>query len=314
MLRQLLFLFTAIFSLFAVTNNVFAQTTTTSTRVQVVYVIEGNRLVTYNVDPQTLQPKQVGSLTLIGSPEYYALFTSPNDRFVYVVGFNTNSTKYLDVYRTNASGAPQGPPSQKLSVNYFQGIQFDSKTDFAYAVFAFPDGIYNTAYHFRRYLVNSTTGALSSPVSEVTYVGSSGAEGTTACGAGVYGFNAAGTTLYEVVGCSGHDGGYSTYYERTVNTTTGALGPAVQIYSWSYGTEGRSESIQFVGSHMFDFVTPDNWQTDVNTLNIYPLVPNTSKPQIQCGYNARGLCGGAGTGESFWKIPAHVGFAVNYTG
>jgi hypothetical protein len=292
---QLFFALVVCFSLLPAINNAFAQTSTGSVPVQVVYVIKGKTLVTYNVNPQTLQPKQVGSLTLIGNPEYYALFPSANDHFVYVAGFNNNSTKYLDVYRTNSSGAPQGPPTQQLSVNYFYGIQFDPQTHFAYAVFGLPDGTYNTAYHIRRYLVNSTTGALSSPISEATYVLPNGSEGTEYCGVGLYGFNSAATKLYDTVGCSAHDGSNSTYFERGVNTTTGALGSDVKIYSWA--SQDGYDLIQFIGSHMFDFVTPDNYETDANTLNIYPLVPNTSKPQIQCTATMLADCA-AGPGQA----------------
>jgi hypothetical protein len=267
-----------------------------SASVQVVYVFQGNTLLTYNVNSQTRQPKLVSSMPLPGSPEYYALFPSPNDRFLYVVAFNSNSTKSLAVYRTNTAGAPQGPPTQQLSFNYFYGIQFDPKANYAYAVFGFPDGTFNTAYHIRRYLVNSTTGALSNAVSEASYVVSNGAEGTTYCQLSLYGFNAAATALYDAITCSAHDGEIATYNERTVDSTTGTLGPDVKIYSWSNGSGGY-EGIQLVGSHMFDFVTPNDYQTNANTLNIYPLIPNTSKPQIQCTSQMLADCG-AGPGEA----------------
>jgi hypothetical protein len=263
--------------------------------VQVVYVVEGNTIVTYNVDPQTLNATQVGSLNINGSAEYYGLFPSADDHFLYLVAFNSNSTKTLSVYATDASGAPQAPATQQFNANYFYGIQFDPRANFAYAVYGLPYDAYNTAYHIFRYVVDPKTGKLSNRVSEATYILSNGAEGSTYCEVGLYGFNPAATTLYDVVSCSGHDGGDYTYYERTLNTKTGALGPDVQIYSWSYGTEGRNELIQFVGSHMFDFVTPNNYQTGANSLDIYPLVPNTSKPQIHCTSTMLAACG-AGPG------------------
>ena len=67
--------------------------------------------------------------------------------------------------------------------------------------------------------------------------------------------NPAATTLYEEMFCGSHDNSSVTYYERSVNATTGALGPDVSVYSWSNGNLGY-EYVQFVANHMFDFAVP----------------------------------------------------------
>ena len=76
------------FSFFAVVQNLVGQTSTdsatSSTRVQVVYVIQGNTILTYNVDPQTFNATQVGSLTVNNTGvAYYGLYSSP-ERSLYL--------------------------------------------------------------------------------------------------------------------------------------------------------------------------------------------------------------------------------------
>ena len=54
-----------------------------STPVQVVYVIDGTSLLTYNVDPQTLYATQVGSPIILGGlMGYGVLYPSPNNHAV----------------------------------------------------------------------------------------------------------------------------------------------------------------------------------------------------------------------------------------
>lgn len=295
MLRRFYFYLTLCFSFFVVVQNLAAQTTnstTSSNRLQVVYVIQGNTILTYNVDPQTLYPTQVGSLTLNNTGvAYYGLYSSPNDHFIYLIAYNTNLSKHLSVYRTDASGAPQAPSTQGMSFNNFYGMEFDPRANFAYAVFGSPTGLYNTEYHIRRYLVNPTNGNLTSAVSEAKYVLPGNPSGEY-CDLATAGFNPAATTLYYEVLCSSHDGISGTYYERSVNTTTGALGPDVQIYSWNNGTQGF-ESIQFVANHMFDFVMTNNYQPSPNSVNVYPIVPNTKTRLIHCTGAMLEACGSA---------------------
>jgi hypothetical protein len=278
------------------TQNLAAKTSTnsaaSSTRVQVVYVIEGNTILTYDVDQQTLTPTQVGSLVVNNTGvEYYALYSSPNDHFLYLIAYHTDLSKRLSVYRTSALGAPQAPSTQELSFNGFHGFQFDPGANFAYAVFGFPDGAYNTAFHIRRYVVNFTNGSLSSPVSEAKYVLPSNPSGED-CGVATAGFNPPANTLYDEVFCSSPDNISATYYERSVNTATGALGPDIQVYSWNNGTQGF-ESVQFVANHMFDFVVPNNYQSGINSVNVYPIVPNTKTPTIHCTGAMLEACGSA---------------------
>lgn len=79
-------------------------------QVQVVYVLDGSTLTTYNVDPQTLDTTQVGTLSVTQylSPE---LTTSPDGHFVYYTdsGLTPITNNKLWVYATDSTGSPQSP-------------------------------------------------------------------------------------------------------------------------------------------------------------------------------------------------------------
>lgn len=85
-----------------------AQSSTTS--VQVIYLVEGTTIVTYNVDPQTLNPTPVASLTVpnaVFNPDVYpSLIAAPNDHFIYYIGYVSQSQQRLWVFATDSKGSP----------------------------------------------------------------------------------------------------------------------------------------------------------------------------------------------------------------
>lgn len=105
----------------------------------------------------------------------------------------------------------------------------------------------------------------------------------------LFAFNPAATIFYDAVICNNHDSNSGTYYERTLNSQTGALGPDVQIYSWSSGYE----DVHFVHNLMFDFVTPNFFQQGIDYVNIDPVRPN-AKPLVHCTANMLEACGNVG--------------------
>ncbi|HEX6502055.1 MAG TPA: hypothetical protein VF011_02325, partial [Terriglobales bacterium] len=76
----LLSLVFCLLSFFTLNQNGVAQgvrTPATASVVQILYVLQTNSIVTYNVDPQTLSATQVGTLT-VDNPTYaFWLRTSP---------------------------------------------------------------------------------------------------------------------------------------------------------------------------------------------------------------------------------------------
>jgi hypothetical protein len=255
--------------------------------VEVVYVAQGTSIVTYNVDPQTLNYTQVGTLSIKGASTFGSVVPSPNDHFIYVMAADATQTTHLYVYATDAKGAPQSRPTQTIVAKSLKSLQLDRNGKFLYAVYATPTASGSpTVYSIRRFVVNPTNGAVSQPLTQAKYTLFSYAGYT--CSVSITGFNSNATELYDNVYCITHEGPYATYYERTVNSTTGALGPDVQIYTWGSDGNGSFEAAQFVGDRMFDFVYPDY---PPQIVNIYPAVPNTSMPEVQCTASMLAACG-----------------------
>jgi hypothetical protein len=262
-----------------------------SSPVQVVYSIDGSTLTTYNVDPQTFQATQVGSIALAQSI-YPGLITSANGRFLYYTAYldYSQTGQKLYVYDTNASGAPGSSPVQILDAHGLISMLADPKGTFFYVVRAGQTGPQFTPYSLLRYTMNASTGKINQPVVEANYQLDSGTGGSQLCTLGILGMNAAGTELYDEIFCSYHGGDSATYNERTVNTQTGALGPDVQIYSWNNSYSGY-ENVQFANNLMFDFINPNNYQQNVNLVNVYKIQPNVTTPLISCGASMLAACG-----------------------
>jgi hypothetical protein len=268
---------------------------TQSSPVQVVYVIDGSTLTTYDVDPQTLNAAQVGSLTLPNST-YPGLITSPDGKSLYYVAYDSTAkqNQHIWVYATDASGAPRTPPLQVINAKGVYGMQIDPTGNFLYAVhFGAGGSPFTNTYTIQRFARNTTSGRIGDSLVEAKYSLPSGAGGTESCGVSILGFNAASTRFYDEVGCGYHGGSSATYYERVLNPQTGVLGPDLQVYSWNNATEGF-EYVQFVKNLVFDFVSPNNYQQGVDSLNIYPLQRNTNKPLLTCHASMLEACGYAG--------------------
>ncbi len=258
----------------------FAQNT--STPLQLVYVVDGSTLITYNIAPGTLQATEVGTTSLLQSVTM-GLVPSPNGHVLYYSADQNidGQGQMLYVYTTNSAGLPDSQPIQTLNAKGLVSYLADPRDKFFYLVYQGPSGQEYTPYTIVRLVVDPKTGRLSQPVIQAKYKLGSGTGGSEACGAYVFGMNAVGTKLYDGIACSYHGGSSATFYERTVDPVTGSLGPDQQIYSWN-NSSGGYEGVQFVKGFVFDFVNPNDFQQDINFLNVYPLQPNVTQPIIQC--------------------------------
>src|ERR1700690_1343697 len=150
-------------------QNSSAVVQTSPTPVQVVYLVESTTIVTYNVDPQTLNPTQVGSVTVpnaVFNPDVIPwLIAAPNDHFIYYIGYVSQTQQRLWVFATDSTGSPQLPVVQQFNVKNFNGLQVDPKANFVYAVFegVNTDDSSNTPWYIRRYLINPASGKLNQP-------------------------------------------------------------------------------------------------------------------------------------------------------
>ena len=137
-----------------------------------------------------------------------------------------------------------------------------------------------------RNLIDENNGKLSQHVTEATYQLESG---TSFCSPTILGFNTAGTIMYDAVYCSyPHGTSAATYYVRSVDLQTGALGPDRQIYTWNYYAGSGYENVQFRNQRMFDFV-----QTAFSGdyVNIYRVQQTLGAPLVNCTSSMWTVCG-----------------------
>ena len=260
---------------------------------QIVYVIDGSTLTTYDINSQTLQATQAGTVTL-PQAVYPNIMTSPDGHFVYYsayADFNQTGLK-LWVYATNSSGVPQTPPVQEL--DNVSAPEVNPAGTLAYTVSVGPttttNGIQTTAYQIVSYQRDAATGLLSNPTIQATYDLESEVSALY-CTLSLDGFSPLGDELYNHAYCaSPHGSSSATYNERSVNLATGALGPNQQVYSWENGSSG-GERIQFVRNLLFDFAMPSPTISLPNYVKIYPIQPNTSTPVAQCTSTMQAVCG-----------------------
>jgi hypothetical protein len=258
-----------------------------SSAVQVVYTIDGSALTTYNVDPQTFQAAEVGTIALNESTYPY-LITSPDGRFLYyeAVKDYSDAGRNLYVYDTNASGLPGATPVQKIDAKWLYGMAMHPSGQFLYTVAIGSSITGFTPYAIVRYLIGQSNGKLGQNVTEASYRLESG---TSYCSPTIMGFNTAGTVLYDAVFCSyPHGTSAATYYARSVDLQTGALGPDRQLYTFNYYAGSGYENVQFRNQLMFDFV-----QTlfSANDVNIYQVHQPLGAPMVNCTSSMWTVCG-----------------------
>ena len=263
-----------------------------SSAVQVVYVVDGATLTTYNVDPQTLQATAVGTLTLPEST-YPGVVTSPNGRFLYYSAYLSSSQQdhELYVYDTNASGLPGQSPVQQLKVAHLSGLVVHPSGKFLYRISVGPTSAqFTTPYDIVRDLINPKNGKLSAPITEATYTLDSNVSGND-CSLAILGFNVAGTEMYDGIFCYGpHASATITYNQRSVDPQTGALGPDQEVYSYSSYAASEYASVQFEANLMFAFVSYYNQGPNANLVDVYQL-PNVTTPQVNCTASMWAVCG-----------------------
>ena len=286
----------SISALLCLTTLAFAQTSLNTAAVatapvQIVYVVDGSTLTTYNVNSQTLQPTQAGMTTMKQSV-YPNIVTSPNGHIIYYTAFLDTSQQgqKLYVYNTNSSGVPASQPIQVVGAAGMSSPVVDPTNKFFYVVRHGTIGAQYTTYTIVRYLIDPATGKISQPVTEASYKLNSAVDALN-CSLYLTGMNAAGTMLYDAIDCGYPHGGTDiTYNERSVNTQTGALGPDQEIYSFNNNSGQDGQTVQFVKGFMFDFFTPND-MTNGNSVNVYWLKPNVKTPAISCTASMLADCG-----------------------
>ncbi len=249
----------------------------------VFYLATGNTITTYAVSPANLVPTQVGTPLTISSASFIGPITpAPNDHFIYVQWPDANGNFSLSVYDTDASGVPQSTPVQTLPASGWQFLIHPSD-QYAYVMqtTSGQQGYSETLY---LYDVDQTTGALTqNPNIQGTY------------GPDFYyteslvSFNKAGTRLFDDWSVSfDHENNYN-YSARSVNTSTGQLGPDVGTIFAPSNFDGVDETY-FTQNLILDLHNDGGGPPSV--LNVYPLQKNP-QPLFSCTQSMLNACGAA---------------------
>jgi hypothetical protein len=251
-----------------------ANVASSSNTVDVLYVQQNDSILTYNVNPQTGEATPVGQpLTLNALNNYIGLIPSPKDHFLNVLWFDTSNKKYLYVYDTDAFGVPQATPVQRMSAIYIAGFQADPNGKYDYALRLWQNAKGEYVSDIRLFTVDPSSGKLTeSPVVQARYAPN------YYYTAGLFGFNGSGSRMYDTWSVNFDGEAASTYYYRTVDPNTGALGPDTKFFYWSDWTS--SDQVVLTSNLIVDLSRPDSLQ-QYQTVKVFRLA-NNGTPLINC--------------------------------
>jgi len=254
----------------------------------VFYLATGNTITTYNVNPSTLVPTQVGTPLAISGASYIGAITStPNDHFIYVQWSDANFKSHLSVYATDTSGVPQNTAVQTLPASGAQFMMHPSGK-FAY-VMQTTSGSQGNSEILYLYHVDQNTGVLTQdPKIQATYGPDFFWQESLVI------FNKAGTRLFDDWSVSfDHENNYN-YSMHPVNTTTGQLSPDIGTIYAPSNFDGLD--VQYFTENLILNLHNDNLGMP-SVLNVYPLVKNPQQPLFVCTQSMLNACG---TAFNFW--------------
>jgi hypothetical protein len=280
---------------------------------EVLYLLEGSTVQTYDVDRQTGNPTQQGSGVTLDATQNIAIATSANDRFLYVTGY-VGSTQSLWVYATDSNGVPQLPAVQALRLGSgYSPLSIDPDGTLAYAARNSLNWKYQTVAAIYSFTIDPTTGRVKkSPKPVATYPANGPCnQGADFAGLGVVGFNPKGTAMYDAWGCSYHDaGGQGFYYSRSVSQETGALGAEKLVLYWDNGSDTSTNLVNITPSAIVYFSLPNDYSQGYGDLAALPLSGGT--PLVDCTAAMLEACGYA-TWETVDPSGKYVFFQVSST-
>jgi hypothetical protein len=259
---------------------------------QVVYLQDGANLTTYNINTDTLTASQAGDPFALPIASFNFLASSLNGKFLYILGNDTSNNQDIWVFATDYNGEPHGPPIQIIKANGLYNFSLDPVFNFAYGVLGSLNSQAQSVYKILSFAVDPTTGILSPPIIAAAYpVNGPCPPGVLGAYPNLDGFSTDGKTLYDDWYCNYPASTTAIYNERRLKPQSGALGRDVEVFTWSDGTQGF-DTVSFSHDHIIDYHSPNGNDTG-NNLDIYPVVPNSTQPMIQCTASMLAICGSA---------------------
>ncbi len=265
----------------------------TSSSVEVAYLLVGSTVYTYDVDPATGNPTEEGSGVTLDSVSNTVFLPSSNDHFIYVTGNDSSHVEWLWVYATDRTGTPQLPAVQALNLTDGGFTTYDfvlnSTGTLAYAAESMYSKQGYALAKISEFTVDPNTGMVTkSPTAAAQYKQNGPCLLSASAFLFIYGFNPAGTVLYDYWDCNYPFANLSAnYYRRSVNATTGALGPDNQFFSWADGNEGV-DVVTITPNSLVYFSVPAIETYGMSSVNLYSL---SSSEQFSCTDTMLEACG-----------------------
>ncbi|HLZ40552.1 MAG TPA: hypothetical protein VKQ11_06310 [Candidatus Sulfotelmatobacter sp.] len=264
-----------------------------SPAIEVAYLLVGSTVYTYDVDRTTGNPTEEGSGVTLDAISNPVLLPSANDHFIYVTGYDSGNVEWLWVYAADGTGVPQLPAVQALNLtdNGFSTYNFVISPDGTLAYAA--ESVYTPQYFLvakiSEFTVDPTTGMVTkSAQPAATYPVNGPCRLSAEAFFNVNGFNASGKGLYDSWGCNyPYANDSASYYKRSVNSSTGALGSEQQFFAWLDQNFGQ-DAVSIAPSELVYFSIPNNTSYGTSSVNVYSL---SGQQQFSCTAAMLEACG-----------------------
>jgi hypothetical protein len=268
--------------------------------IDVVYLVNQDTTETYtiqiyNVDPGYGDATLAGTLSLhVPSRSHPVIVPGADDHYVYLLYRDGTGASVLQVYATDANGAPQEPPVQ--TVNFKTAIsQFmiDPNGTLAYATQQVQGEQDVVKAGILALAVDPKTGMVTVPTSFIDvatapiYCSPRNPFGPPSFG--LIEFNVSGSQLIDAWGCSGHGDGTNFFFTQDVNQETGSLGWPVPTVGSGYSND-EYNSVSFTPAAIFSF-TNYGYDGSRNELDVY--WPNATL-DFSCTYTMFDACAYSG--------------------
>lgn len=269
--------------LFALSSASAAQSKT-----EILYVQQNTSLLTYNIDPTTLQATLVGQpLPRAGYQPYVRVFQSPNGHFIYVLWGPQELQMSVSVYATDSSGVPQLPALQTIGPAGISDFTIDPKGDFAYLIQYTNNA--NLEFYYKMWLFSSNANGVLTKSSkpQITF------PPTYYCNPIFEGFYPNASQMQYAWLCPGLDPYTGTFYSRSVNAQTGALGSAQVFFSFSDDGFINGDIVRL------GYRSINDWNLNQTQMSMKIYSPHNGKtPLIDCNSAMLAACGET---NNFWQ-------------
>jgi hypothetical protein len=248
--------------------------TTSFAATELLYVQEGQNIITYSVNNTTAVTKKLGTLSTAYSVES-PITVYRSGSFLYVLGFSP-AQEYFTVYSLTASGVPNATPVQILFVKpALSQFNIHPNGTIAYAMFSWQgyiDGNYAWASDIVLFTINPTTGKLTNTTKVVANFPLSVKFVTF-----MDGMDSKGTKLYTGTVDNVDAVGLLKYSYFPINAKTGALGKPVQF--WQDSTAWEPQNSAFTDA-LIAQMTPES--ASASSISIFPNVVEPAHALITC--------------------------------